>query len=169
MSDPVLVSYATRYGSTQEVAERVGETLRAGGLPVDVQPARQVRSLEGCRAVVLCAPLYIGRWQKDARRFLERHQEALTGLPLAVLTLGPTREGEWDEVRAQMDKELAKVPALKPVATALFGGKYDPAKLRFPDNLLTIPPASPLHQMPANDLRDWEAIDEWANGLVGKL
>ena len=91
MSDKVLVVYATRYGSTQEVAERVAETLRENGLQVDVKPARQVRALEGYRAVVLGAPLYIGRWLKDAHRFLARHQEGLAQRPVAVFALGPTR------------------------------------------------------------------------------
>ena len=106
------------------------------------------------------APLYIGRWLKDVQRFLARHQQALANRPVAIFTLGPTRAGEeeWQGVRVQLDQELAKYPWLKPIAVELFGGQYDPAKLRFPDSLLAILPASPLHQMPASDLRDWEAI-----------
>ena len=171
MSDPILVVYATRYGSTQEVAEQVAATLRESGLEVDVQPARQARTLERYRAVVLGAPLYIGRWLKDAHRFLTRNQEALAKRHVAVFTLGPTRaaEGEFEEVRAQMGKELGKYPWLKPVAAELFGGKYDPAKLRFPDSLLGALPASPLYQAPASDLRDWEAIRGWASSLAEKL
>ena len=59
MSDKILVTYATRYGSTQEVAEKVAATLRESGLAVDVQPAKQVRTLDGYRAVVVGAPLYM--------------------------------------------------------------------------------------------------------------
>ena len=170
MSDRILVVYASRYGSTQETAEKVATAFGESGLDADVQPARQVQDLAGYRAVVLGAPLYIGRWLKDARRFLERHQAALTALPVAVFTLGPTRaEDEWQEVRAQLDKQLAEYPWLKPVAVELFGGKYDPAKLRFPVSLLAALPASPLHGAPANDLRDWEAIGAWASGLAQQL
>ncbi|MCL4514078.1 MAG: hypothetical protein M1379_00565 [Firmicutes bacterium] len=61
-----------------------------------------------------------------------------------------------------LEQELAKYPWLKPIALELFGGKLDPAKLRFPHNLLTMLPASPLHQAPASDLRDWTAIRAWA-------
>lgn len=171
MSDSILVVYATRYGSTREVAEKIAATLRDGGLTVDVQPAKQVRPMEGYRAVVLGAPLYIGRWLKDAHRFLTRNQQALEKLPVAVFTLGPTRavEGEEGGVRAQMDNELGKYPWLKPVAAELFGGKYDPTKLRFPDNVLAFLPASPLYRVPASDLRDWDVIRAWAGDLVGKL
>ena len=170
MSDTILITYATRYGSTQEVAERVAATLREEGLTVDVQPAKKVKTLEGYRAVVLGAPLYIGRWLKDARSFLEQHQAALATRPVAIFTLGPTRGDEdWNVVQAQLDKELAQYPWLEPVAVELFGGKYDPTKLRFLDKLLAALPASPLHDLPANDLRDWDAIQAWASGLAPQL
>ncbi len=170
MSDSVLVTYATRYGSTQEVAEKVAATLRESGLAVDVQPAKQVRSLAGYRAVVLGAPLYIGSWLKDAQRFLTQHQAALEKLPVALFSLGPTRADEGlAEVRASLDAQVGKYPWLKPVAVELFGGKYDPDKLRFPDTILKIIPASPLHGAPASDIRDWDAIRAWANSLTEKL
>jgi menaquinone-dependent protoporphyrinogen oxidase len=171
MPTSILVTYATRYGSTQEVAEAIAVTLRAQGLEVDLQPMRNVRTLEGYRAVVLGAPLYIGHWLKDAQRFLAQHREALIRRPVAVFTLGPTQadEKEWEGVRVQLEQELARYPWLKPVAFALFGGKYDPAKLRFPDSLLAKLPATPLHQMPASDVRDWMAIRAWANNLAMQL
>ena len=78
MSASVLVGYATRYGSTQEVAEAVAATLRERGLEVDIQPIRNVRTLDQYRAVVLGAPLYMFHWHKDALQFLARHRAALT-------------------------------------------------------------------------------------------
>jgi menaquinone-dependent protoporphyrinogen IX oxidase len=50
MSSLVLVGYATRYGSTQEVAEAVATTLRECGLEVDIQPLSKVRTLAGYSA-----------------------------------------------------------------------------------------------------------------------
>ena len=90
----VLVGYATRYGSTQEVAEAVAATLREHGLEVDIQSMRKVRTLAGYSAVVLGAPLYIFHWDKDALRFLSRHREALTERPLAIFALGPVTTGD---------------------------------------------------------------------------
>jgi len=57
MSDSILVTYATRYGSTQEVAEAIAATLRESGLEVDIQPMRKVQTLERFRAIVMGAPL----------------------------------------------------------------------------------------------------------------
>ena len=171
MSDSILVAYATRYGSTQEVAEAVAATLRESGLEVDIQPMRKVRVLASYRAVVLGAPIYIGSLHKDAQRFLSQHHEALSKRPVAVFALGPTHDDEKERqgARAQLDKELAKFPWFTPVALELFGGKYNPAKLRFPDNLIARLPASPLHNEPVSDVRDWTAIRAWAKGLPEKI
>ena len=176
MSASILVAYATRYGSTQEVAVAVAAMLRERGLEVELQPMRKVRTLAGYRAVVLGAPLYIGSLHKDAQRFLSRYRESLMerppeGIRVAIFALGPTHadEMEWLGSRAQFDKELAKYPWLNPVALEMFGGKYDPAKLRFPDNLLEALPASPMHNMPASDVRDFALIRTWASNLTAKL
>jgi menaquinone-dependent protoporphyrinogen oxidase len=166
MSTSVLVAYATRYGSTQEVAEAVAATLRECGLAVDIQPLREVRTLAGYSAVVLGAPLFMFRWHKDALRFLSRHRQALIERSVAVFALGPVHdpydEKEWQDSDAQLDKELAKFPWLTPDAVEMFGGKYDPAKLRFPINLFA-------GDEPASDLRDWAAIRAWASNLAAKL
>jgi menaquinone-dependent protoporphyrinogen oxidase len=156
MATTVLVTYATKYGSTREVAEAIAATLSAYGLQTEMRPAREVRSLDGYSAVVLGAALYIGRWHKDARRFLKRHRAALSRLPVAIFALGPlsTAEKEWQDARAQLDQTLATASWLAPVAVELFGGVINPAKLRFPFN-----------HMPAGDARDWTAIRAWASEL----
>lgn len=164
METKILVAYASSYGSTQEIAEVVAETLRGQGLAVDLRLLRNVPSLEGYQAVVMGAPLYMFHWHKDAFRFLSRHRKALTGgLPLAIFAGGPMSSGneeEWQGVRTQIDQELAKVPWLKPASVQLVGGRFDPTKLRLPYSLL---PA--LRQTPAADLRDWVAIRAWAGSL----
>ncbi len=166
MSSLVLVGYGTRYGSTQEVAEAVAATLRECELAVDVEPLRAVRTLGAYSAVVLGAPIFMFHWHKDALGFLSRHRTALMERPVAVFALGPTHvphdEKEWQDSRAQLDKELEQFPWFSPVALAMFGGKYDPAYLRFPMNLLA-------GKAPATDLRDWTAIRSWALTLPPKL
>ncbi len=170
MAASILVTYATRYGSTKEVADAVGARLRELGLEVDVKPVRMVRSLDGYGAVVLGTPFYIGSMLTDAREFLNRHREALAQKPVAIFALGPTSaDDDATAARAQLDGALAKMPWLKPATAQMFVGKYDPAKLRFPDKLLAIVPASPLHGVTARDDRDWEAIKAWAGALPAAL
>lgn len=166
MSSSILVGYATRYGSTREVAEAIAATLCDCGLDVDLQPMRDVRALTEYSAVVLGAPLIMFRWHKDARRFLARHRTPLMERPVAVFALGPVHDPhdakEWQASREQLTAELAKFPWLNPVACELFGGVFDPAKLRFPINVLA-------GQAPASDARDWTAIRDWAHTLATQL
>ncbi len=166
MAKSVLVAYATTYGSTEEVAEAVASTLRSSGLVAEMKPARQVRTLDGYDAVVLGAPLIIHRLHKDARGFLNRHKKALIALPVAILVLGPCKEPrdeeEWQDCTAQFDKALAELDWLDPVAAELFGGRFDPALLKFPLNKMA-------GSEPASDARDWIAIEAWAAGLAALL
>jgi menaquinone-dependent protoporphyrinogen oxidase len=166
MPGSVIVGYATHTGSTKEVAEAIGATFVDGGIAADIQPLRNVDDLAGYRMAVLGAPLYMFRWHKDATAFLLRNQKALERLPTAVFALGPfhDEQKEWQAVRAQFDRELAKFPWLAPVATEVFGGKFDPARLRFPFNLVPV-----MRKMPASDVRDWKAIRAWATSLAAKI
>jgi len=67
-------------------------------------------------------------------------------------------------VREQFDKELAKFPWLRPVEVKVFGGKFDPATLRFPFNVLP-----GMKKLPTSDIRDWDAIAAWGRGLAESL
>ncbi len=171
MQVKVLVGYASKYGSTQKVAEAIAATFRENEFVVDLKPMREVKTLVEYTAVVLGAPIYMLRWHKEAYDFLSRHREALTKLPVAVFALGPLNddENEWMEIRAQLDKELGKIPWFTPIAIEIFGGKYDPKKLFLPDKIITSLPASPLHNMPASDLRNWTAIRTWASNIAAQL
>jgi menaquinone-dependent protoporphyrinogen oxidase len=164
MSNSILVAYATRYGSTHQAAETIAATLRECGLETDLLPAAQVQSLEDYHAVVLGAPLQIGRWHGDAHRFLGRFRHDLTELPVAVYALGPLHrdESEIQSAREQFDRELAKYTWLTPIEIKVFVGRFDPAQLHFPASLF-------LRQIPPSDEMDLEAIRDWAVGLAATL
>lgn len=157
----ILLAYATRYGSTQEVAETIAAVLREVGLEVDIQPMQEVKTLDSYDAVVLGAAIYSARWHPDAHHFLSQHQETLRQRPVAIFALGPLTTGgaAMQRSRRQLDEELEKYPWLKPVALEVFVGKYDPAKQGFFERLLSS----------ASDHRDWAAIRAWANALPAQL
>jgi menaquinone-dependent protoporphyrinogen oxidase len=49
----VLVVYASRYGATREIADRVAATLRPQGLEATVQPAKDADDPAGYDAAVI--------------------------------------------------------------------------------------------------------------------
>ena len=62
----VLVAYASKRGSTAEIAEAIAEALRQSGVSVDCIEAGKVGSVEPYDAVVLGSAVYIKRWRGDA-------------------------------------------------------------------------------------------------------
>ena len=160
MKHSILVAYATKHGSTREVAEVIGETLRQQKLAVDVRSAGQVADVGTYDGVVLGGALYLGHLHRDARSFLARHRKGLGERPLAIFAIGPRtlEEADVEESRKQLEHDLAKAPGIDPFEIAIFGGVISPEKLRFP-----------FKRMPASDARDWEAIDAWAEIVVAEL
>ena len=166
MEKPILVTWATRSGSTAEVAESIIATLREGGLAVEGRPVRDVQTLEGYGAVVLGIPLYMTRLHRDGRRFLTAFRRDLTAHPVSLFVLGPVhdKEEEFVTARRQLSKQLGKFPWFAPVTQEVFGGRWDPERLGFPFSLL---PA--MKNMPAMDARNWTAIHAWAEALRDQL
>jgi menaquinone-dependent protoporphyrinogen oxidase len=75
MTVRILVSAASRHGSTAQIATRIGEALRTGlpdGAVVDVRDAAQVDDVTPYDAVVLGSAVYMGRWLPDARDAVAR-------------------------------------------------------------------------------------------------
>jgi menaquinone-dependent protoporphyrinogen oxidase len=116
------------------------------------------------------APLYFGGLHHDMQGFVTQYRIALIERPVAVFALGPIidpiDEAEWDSARGALSEALSAFAWLAPIDVELFGGKFDPASLGLRDRLIASLPASPLHGMPASDLRDWTAIQEWARRLT---
>jgi menaquinone-dependent protoporphyrinogen oxidase len=160
MTPTVLVAYATKHGSTREVAEAIAERLAVSGAAAYARPAAEITSLDGYEGVVLGSSIYAGRLHGDARRFLHRFGSSLAARPVAVFAMGPRTlaEAEVAGSRRQLDAALAKEPTLRPVAVAIFGGAFDPAQHHFP-----------FSRMPASDVRDWTAIRAWADQIAPLL
>jgi menaquinone-dependent protoporphyrinogen oxidase len=153
----ILVAYATRHGSTEEVAAAVAAHLRESGLEAKLVPAVDVETLDGYDGVVLGGALYMGRLHHDARRLLKRFHRGLATMPFAAFAMGPLTMKAQDVAgsRKQLGAALAKVPDVEPFAVAIFGGVIHQDEHHFPFN-----------QMPESDARDWEAIRAWSAELA---
>ncbi len=157
----VLVAYASKHGSTREIAEAIGTVLRDAGHDVDVRPARDVRSLRDAGAIVLGSALYAAHWQRDALRFVRRHLAALQDRPVWLFSSGPLDDSAT----------RGRLPIPEPVAAATSAvGARD--HRTFGGRLLPDAPGVDPHILathPTGDFRDWEAITAWAGEIAAEL
>jgi menaquinone-dependent protoporphyrinogen oxidase len=164
MTSKVLVAYATKYGSTAEIAARIGDVLRRAGADVTVVAADQVGDVTPYQAVVLGSGVYAGRWLKEATAFLDSSESALAMRPVWLFSSGPTGEGDpveildgWRFPQAQQ----AIADRIAPRDVAVFHGKIDVAGLHLGDKLII-----KAVKAKGGDFRDWAAIDAWAGKIA---
>lgn len=171
MSVPILIAYATRGGATGEVAQAIAAVLQEPGLTVEVTPVSEVKSLLWKGAVILGAPLYVGNFPKEFHQFVRTHRKALEPLRAWCFVLGPTRrdQKDFDAARSQAEKQLGRYPWLRPADLHIFGGRWNMNSIPFPFSLIRRLPGNPLAKVPAEDIRDWAAIREWATGIARQL
>jgi menaquinone-dependent protoporphyrinogen oxidase len=163
----VLVAFASKYGSTEEIANKIAEVLSRSGLQVSVLPTQNVGDVARYEAVVLGSAVYAGHWLPDAVRFLEDHQHLLTTRPTWLFSSGPTGEGDPVEIMHGWCFPEAQKPIadrIKPRDIALFHGKIDPHKMHLGERLIV-----KALRAKEEDSRDWEAIGRWARQIAAEL
>ena len=159
----VLVTSASRYGSTTAIADAIGRSLSARGLLVDVSPVSEAGDVSGYDAVVLGSGIYLGRWLPPALEFAEGQRDALASRPTWLFSAGLAgRQPKADASRAVMLAEL--IEAIGPRAHVLFGGLFDRAVMDDEERaqLAAVP-------TPDGDYRDWAEIEAWANAIADEL
>lgn len=163
----ILITYATKHQSTQEIATFIGGVLQDNQLDVDVLNIDDSHNLDDYSAVVIGSAVYIGHWLKSATNFVRRNQNQLAKVPVWVFSTGPTGEGYPDEL---LDGFLVPenihdaLMFIKPRHVILFHGRLDKAQLGIGERMMINAVKAPL-----GDFRDWNMIRAWANRIVAEL
>lgn len=159
----VLVTYASKHGSTQEIAEFIAETLRVAGKEVEclsIDDAPDPRRYEG---VVLGSAIYIGSWMKEATSFARGNADELVGRPVWLFSSGPLGNQVHDP--EEQPKELEELRnRINPKDHRVFFGALDAEKLGFGERMVMKAVGAPT-----GDFRDWEDIRTWAQGIAAAL
>ena len=167
MNNQVLVTYASKYGATIGIAEKIAGVLEEAQFVVSLLPVDQPVNLSSFQAVVLGSPIYVGRWRPEAVSFLENNEKELTSKDVWLFSSGPTGQGDpvdildgWEFPRQQHDL----VNRISPRGIKLFHGAIDLSKL---DDL----EKNTIKHLKAQvgDFRDWDSIADWAKGIVKTL
>jgi menaquinone-dependent protoporphyrinogen oxidase len=158
MNKRVLVAYATKCGSTGEVAEAIGKVLCDKGYGVDVLPIKDVEDLSIYQAAVIGSAIRIGQWLPEARTFLEANAETWKAIQTAIFATSLQIRDADEAKRKEAEGYLVPLHAsVTPVAEAIFAGTIDPKRMNLLERLATKATKAPI-----GDFRDWDAIQAWA-------
>ncbi len=160
----LLVTAASRHGSTAEIATELGKALRGAlpGVGVDVVPMTRVGSIVGYDAVVLGSAVYFGRWLDEARWQVGSRVEALRKLPVWLFSSGPVGDLSVPATESVDAVELAaSIGAREHV---VFPGALHRELLGTRERL-----AVGLMHPSDGDCRDWPAVRAWADHIAGDL
>ncbi len=161
MNPLVLVTYASRAGSTMEIARTIALELEKRDFVFDICPIKRVESLKGYSHVVIGSAIRMGSPLPEVTHFIEEHRSEFGGIPLACFVVHLQHDGEDEASRK------ARVAYLDPIRNQLlitheayFTGVYDPAKVTPIERLV-----GKMVKTPVGDFRDWAAIKDWAQSI----
>lgn len=171
MNHKILVTYASRAGSTAEIAQVIGQVLSESGAQVDVLAMQAVTDLAPYQAVVAGSALQKFKWLPEAAAFVRTHREALAQKSFAMFTVGISiAVSDTEKSRSAASKWVAPVRALvNPLSEAFFAGLMDLSKLPRNPETAVLDKLVRLGIFPKDDRRDWNAIRAWAAELKSVL
>jgi menaquinone-dependent protoporphyrinogen oxidase len=161
----ILVVYASRTGSTAEIAQAIARELQAVGHTAEAAEIGKTALPAGYAAVVIGGPMYMGRVDSRVAKFTKQYAPELASVPVAafVVCLAPVSKDPEGVAFAQKALTTA-LSGLQPVAVTVFTGRLDPERLSWFQQWITKKVNSPV-----GDFRDWAAIASWARDLPAAM
>jgi menaquinone-dependent protoporphyrinogen oxidase len=158
----VLVTAASKYGATGEIAAAIGEVLTERGLDAAVLPPEEVRSVDDFDAVVLGSAVYAGHWMKAARELVDRTGDALASRHVWLFSSGPV--GDPPKPQEDAVDVAGIVESTGAREHHVFVGKIEKKQLSFGDKAIAV-----AFRVADGDFRDWADIRAWAAGIADAL
>ena len=158
----VLVSAASKYGATSEIAQAIANVLAGKGLEVTVVPPAQAGAIDQFDAVVLGSAVYMGRWMKPGRELARRRAAALAARPVWLFSSGPV--GEPAKPVGNPVNVSTILQSTKARDHQIFTGKLVRKHLSFPDRVI-----ASATRAQEGDFRNWDNVRAWATSIADTL
>lgn len=158
----VLVTVASRHGSTSMIGDAIREELVATGVTTHMVEPELVTDISPYDAVVLGSAVYAGRWLKPARAFAKRFEAELARKAVWLFSSGPIGEPPKPTQPAADALELAD--RLGARDHQVFEGRIEPAVLSVIERATVR-----MVGAEAGDYRPWVAITVWARRISSTL
>ena len=158
----VLISTASRHGSTADIGRAIADVLSAEGIDARVAAPEEVASLDGYDAAVLGSAVYAGHWMKGMQGMVQRLSAELSRLPVWLFSSGPI--GDPPKPEEDPVDVASIVEAIGARGHVTFAGRLDRKKLNFGERAIVT-----AFKAPDGDFRDWDEVKGWAIGIAYEL
>jgi menaquinone-dependent protoporphyrinogen oxidase len=158
----VLITAASRHGTTAEIAWVIAGVLRTFNLTVDVMAPDEVANIDAYDAVILGSAVYAGQWLEPAKGFVVRHQQELADRPLFLFSSGPL--GDPPKPATEPEDARAIEASTGAMDQRVFAGRLMQSQLSLPERLVVR-----AEHAPYGDFRPWDDIADWATEIARYL
>ena len=158
----VLVSAASRHGSTAEMAAEVATVLGEAGIDAVVLAPDDIHSLDGWDAAVIGSAIYVGHWLAPARDLVERLAAELAERPVWLFSSGPIGDPPSPAEEPEDVAELAELICAR--GHQIFAGRIDRKQLGLGEKVIMT-----AIRAPEGDFRPWTDVRTWAEQIARDL
>jgi menaquinone-dependent protoporphyrinogen oxidase len=158
----VLVTTASKHGSTEEIGRFIGEVLAEQGIEIGALPPEDVISLHRYDAVIMGSAVYAGHWMTSMKKMAHRLAPELLDRRVWLFSSGPVGDPPKPEEDAVDVAPLIEATGAR--GHAVFAGKLDKGALGFAEKAIVA-----AFKVSDGDFRDWDEIRGWAIAIAEEL
>lgn len=169
----LLLTYASRKGSTKETVEKIGDHLTGKGFEITVVDCDEVQDISTYDGVIIGTGIYKGMWLPAAETFLRRFADKLQSTPVAAFMLC-IRILEPDGYEHVMHEYMPShlLSKVNLISQEAFAGKLKASDIEWHERwTLAIRYDGDVdpNQSFDEDYRKWDKIYRWVDGVADKF
>ncbi|MBD3347520.1 MAG: flavodoxin [Chitinivibrionales bacterium] len=165
MAEKILVTYASKSGSTAEIAVAISEALRESGYETDIIHVSKVTDVSSYRGVIIGSGIYMGRWLRSAMKFIRKNKTALQSIPVAFFSVCLLMKEDTEENRKTAEAYFDGPKSIvSPFETATFAGALEIERLPILYKIIV-----KSQKEKSADYRNYDNVKKWAKSVGEKI